>query len=540
MRDVRHWMTGALSGAAVLCLSAAAQAQAPGFHVVSDGPALEVRFRGVPLKSVRADDNQSALSLDFNQPVDPAIFDALAQQLPQWIGMAYTSYDNGVIRATRPVTFLTRQETDGFSLRLQPRTAAAPVNPAPMQPAPMASQQMAPQQMAQGPVMAPYPAPPQQPYPQQPYPQQPGFPPQPQGMPPQPPIPFAPYETYGAARNYYGLRYAERRADPVWEQAYTRAAMRSDSDAGFGVEIKSFKNNDRILASRAHVKVALGSGIALLGSITDVDSDAAVVRTPTGTFAADKRNVLTGSAGVSLEMGPDTELTLEGLLGNGTSGGRIGLYGGDPDGFLSTTLVYHQPLLGTAEAIRNKARKDELGLAVARRLGWGLWGSLAGRYTNYGTGTLKNAVQTAAWDGNLRWDIDLGGLSTGLSYSGQGEYRLDYKTLTGTAPSPYVPLSIRNMETHAITSGLTSGALWDGLWFNLYGGYVYDRYAKTGGGLYGLSIRYTPVPGLDLELGARRTNVSMTQGLSGGETSAGLSMTLGFGGAPRASQFRLW
>lgn len=537
MRDVRQWMTGALSGAAVLCLSAQAQAQGPGFQVVSDGPALEVRFRGVPLKSVRADDNQSALSLDFNQPVDPAIFDALARQLPQWIGMAYTSYDNGVIRATRPVTFLTRQETDGFSLRLQPRAAAAPA-PAPMQPAPTAPQPMA---MAQGPVMAPYPAPPPQaPYPQQAYPQQPGFPPQPPQGGPQPPIPFAPYETYVAARNYYGLRYAERRADPAWEQAYTRAAMRSDSDAAFGTEIKSFKNNDRILTSRARVKVALGSGIALLGSISDVDAEAAVVRTPTGTFAADKRNLLTGSAGVALEIGPDTEVTLEGLLGNGTTGGRIGLYGGDPDGFLSTTLVYHQPLLGTAEAIRNKGRKDELALGGARRLGWGLWGSLAGRYTNYGTGTTKNAVQTAGWDGNLRWDYDLGGISTGLSYSGQGEYRLDYKTLTGTAPSPYVPLSIRNMETHAVTTGISSGALLDGLWFNLYGGYVYDRYAKTSGGLYGLSIRYTPVPGLDLELGARRNNVSMTQGLSGGETSAGLSLTLGFGGAPRASQFGLW
>lgn len=398
MRDVRQWMAGALSGAAVLCLSAQAQAQGPGFQVVSDGPALEIRFRGVPLKSVRADDNQSALSLDFNQPVDPAIFDALARQLPQWIGMAYTSYDNGVIRATRPVTFLTRQETDGFSLRLQPRTAAAPA-PATMQPAPTVQQQ--PMTMAQGPVMAPYPGPPQ-PYPQQPYPPQPGLPPQPQGA-PQPPIPFAPYETYVAARNYYGLRYAERRADPAWERAYTRAAMRSDSDAAFGTEIKSFKNNDRILTSRARVKVALGSGIALLGSITDVDSKAAVVRTPTGTFAADKRNVLTGSAGVSLEMGPDTEMTLEGLLGNGTTGGRIGLYGGDPDGFLSTTLVYHQPLLGAAEAIRNKGRRDELGLA-----------------------------------------------------------------------------------------------------------------------------------------GARRSNVSMIQGVNGGETSAGLSLTLGFGGAPRASQFSLW
>lgn len=138
-------------------------------------------------------------------------------------------------------------------------------------------------------------------------------------------------------------------------------------------------------------------------------------------------------------------------------------------------------------------------------------------------------MQTAGWDGNLRWDYDMGGLSAGLSYDGQGEYRLDYTTLTGAVPSPFLPLSIRKMETQALTTSLSSGALWDGLWFDVYGGYVYDRHAKTGGGLYGFSIRYSTVPGLDFELGARRSNVSRTQGLTCGETSAGLSMTLGFG-----------
>ncbi len=58
--------------------------------------------------------------------------------------------------------------------------------------------------------MAPYPQPPALPpgYPP------PGYPPQPQARPP-PPVPFAPYETFGAACNYYGLRLAKRRADPT-------------------------------------------------------------------------------------------------------------------------------------------------------------------------------------------------------------------------------------------------------------------------------------------------------------------------------------
>lgn len=512
-------MAGALTGAAMLCLSAPAQAQGPGFQIVSDGPALELRFHGMPLRSVRADDTQNALSLDFNLPVDPAVFDSLARQLPQWVSMAYTSYDNGVIRATRPVTFLTRQETDGFSLRLQPREGAAPMQQA----------QAAPQPL------------PGQPYPQPMPPPQPGYPPQ-AGYPPGPvaeqPIPFAPYETYGAARNYYGLRYAVRRADPLWTRAYARAAAQGASDGGIGVEYKSFKNDDRLITARASARVEIGGGLALLGSITDVDSDSVRVRTATGALAADRRNVLTGSAGLGFALGGDTELALEGLIGNGTAGARLSGFSGTPDGFFSASLVYHQPLLDTAEALLNKARKDAISVAIANRLAWGLWGSLEARYANYGTSAFRNAVQTAGWDANLRWDYDLGGVMAGLSYDGMGEYRLAYTTQTGAAPTPYVPLSIRNMEVHSATMALSS-QMFDGFWFNLYGGYAYDRYSSNGG-IYGLSVRYTPLPGLDFELGARRSNVSLTQGMNGGETSAGLSMTLGFGGPPRASRLSLW
>ena len=83
MQGLKQFAAGALTSAALLCPPGIALAQGPGFQVVLDGQALELRFRGIPLKSVRADDNQNALSLDFNQPVDPAIFDNLARQLPQ-------------------------------------------------------------------------------------------------------------------------------------------------------------------------------------------------------------------------------------------------------------------------------------------------------------------------------------------------------------------------------------------------------------------------------------------------------------------------
>jgi hypothetical protein len=88
------------------------------------------------------------------------------------------------------------------------------------------------------------------------------------------------------------------------------------------------------------------------------------------------------------------------------------------------------------------------------------------------------------------------------------------------------------METHAITGSLSSLLWGDTLWLDLYGGYVNDRYASDGG-IYGGAIRYRPAPGVDIALGARHSNVSLIEGETGAETSAGLSFTLGFEGPSR-------
>lgn len=125
---------------AVLSVPLQAQAQAPSFTyqvIGQDETGLELRFTGLPLRSVRADDSQNALSMDFQMPVNAAIFEKLPQDLPQWIAMAYASFDNGVIRATRPVTFLTRREPGGFSLRIVARgPVIAPPAPPPTSPPP--------------------------------------------------------------------------------------------------------------------------------------------------------------------------------------------------------------------------------------------------------------------------------------------------------------------------------------------------------------------------------------------------------------------
>jgi hypothetical protein len=125
---------------AALMTGLQAQAPAPAFTyrvVGQDENGLELRFNGLPLRSVRADDNQNALSMDFQAPVNAVLFEQLSRDLPQWIAMAYASFDNGVIRAARPVTFLTRREPDGFSLRIVARgPVAEPPEPPPLPPPP--------------------------------------------------------------------------------------------------------------------------------------------------------------------------------------------------------------------------------------------------------------------------------------------------------------------------------------------------------------------------------------------------------------------
>jgi hypothetical protein len=202
-----------------------AQAQGPMYQVISNDPnGLEVRFRGMPIRGVHADDNQNALSIDFAQPVDGAAFDRLSGDLPQWISMAYANFDNGVIRSNRPVTFLTRNEPDGFSLRIVPRGGPPPQGPQP---------QMPPQQMAQAAPPPNYPPP--GPYSQQ----QQIYPAPAPYVPPQ--AAYAGFHTYGEyaqLRAYEAQELALRRGDPMWQLAYARAAMR----AGSGIGIRNETN----------------------------------------------------------------------------------------------------------------------------------------------------------------------------------------------------------------------------------------------------------------------------------------------------------
>jgi hypothetical protein len=491
---------------------APAAAQAPIYQVVSNDPnGLEVRFHGLPLRGVHADDNQNALSIDFQQPVDGTVFDRLSGDLPQWISMAYANFDNGVIRSPRPVTFLTRNEPDGFSLRIVPR------GPPPQQFAQaQAGPPPPPMRGGYGPQQQLYPAP-------APY------------VPPQ--AAYAGFHTYGEyaqLRAYEAQELAIRRGDPMWQLAYGRAAMQSESGLGLHNETNWYHGGDLMIATDLDAKLSFAPGIALVGDAKWTDVTGKNVRLAGGTFADTSKDLVTGAAGFAFELGRDSELKLEALEGNHVTGGKLGLYSGTPTGFGYVDVNFHQPYVDTPTAVDNRADTDNASLGFTGQLGYGLWASAAGHYTRYGVHGDAEVARTAGWDANLRWNADTwGGLLAGISYDGHGEYRSNYDTRAGTAPTPFVPLGIRDMENHAVTFNLSS-TIWEGFWFAAYAGWVVDRYASDGL-LAGLDLHYTPAPGVDLALGVRQSAVSYTQGESGNQLTAGLNLTVGMGAPPQPS-----
>jgi hypothetical protein len=499
---------------AALMAGAPAQGQGFGYQVISNDPnGLEIRFHGVPLRAVHADDNQNALSIDFQQPVDGAMFDHLQGDAPQWISMAYANFDNGVIRSPRPVTFLTRAEADGFSLRIVPRGA----------PPPMMAQNLPPPPM-RGSTYGDYPVQ-QQLYP----------PPPPQGAPPPPAYTgFHTYTDYAGLRNYEAGELAVRRADPMWLTAYGRAAMQADSGISLSNEWNWYHGGDRMVSADLAGKLSFAPGVALVGDAKYTNVRGNNVRLAGGGIANTATDLVTGAGGFAFELGHDSELRLEASEGNNITGGRATLYSGTPTGFGYLTVEYHAPDLDTPTAVNNRADTDSAVLGVAGELLDGLWGHASGHYARYGVHGDADVARTAGWDAGLRWQANVwDGLLAGIAYDGHGDYRTANASFAGAAPTPFVPLGIRAMENHAVTLNLSS-TFGNGLWFSGYAGWVTDRYASDGL-LAGLDLHYMPAPGVDIALGVRQSAVSYTQGETGRQTTAGLNMTLGMGDPPQPS-----
>jgi len=500
----------------------------PAYQIVRNDPnVLEIRFHGVGIRGVHADDSQNAVAIDFQQPVDGAMFDRLMAEAPLWISLSTCNFENGVIRGARPVTFLTRAEADGFSLRLVPRAGAA-LTQSPMVQSPMAQSPMPQSPMVQAAPPLPPPPPMRGGYTEQ------------RVWPPQEPVPpatAAGFHTpgeYAALRAYEAQELAIRRGDPMWQLAYGRAAMASDSDLNLRNETSWYHGGDRMIATDLDAKFSFMPGMAFVGDAKWTNVHGVNTRLANGNLANTSGNIVTGAAGFAFELGRDSELKLQALGGNDVIGGGLKFYSGAPDSFAFVNVNYHQPYVDTPTAVNFRSDTDNATVGYTQMLLPGVWGSLAGHYTRYGVHGDADVARTAGWDASLRWDMPVwNGLLAGISYDGHGEYVTNNDLSTGTVPTPFVPLGIRDMENHAVALNL-SGFLGEGFWFAGYAGWVVDRYASNGL-LAGIDLHYMPEPGMDLALGIRQSAVSYIQGERGSQLSAGLNLTLGMGAPPQPS-----
>lgn len=482
--------------AALLCLDGAARAQdAPpagddgGLTILSRGPDAEFRVRGVSLKSVRADDAQNTVAFDFNGPVSDAAFARLQAELPDWVEMAYAGYDNAIIRAKRPVTFQTRAESDGFSLRMVPRDGGATAPPSSLRGADDAG--------------AP-PAPP----------------------PPQPASPRQSGRDWHEVPTYFARASAERPFDVSIRGFYDAVQNGGGGVVTIAGDWRHAKG-ETLITSDARADIDMWSGVHLLADVHDVVVNAKAVRQPNLAITPYNHNDVSGALGVAIPF-DDATVTAEVLYGRGGLGGRLGVTEGAEDWRIGLRAAYREPYTDTAEAVSLRGSRDYSAVYASGQIFDGLWGTLEGRGTRYEVKGDENAAQTAAFHAGLRYDID--GWPVSLTYDADGEYVVGRHYYNGAAPTPFVPLSIANREVHQF-GGAFSERWNEQLWFDLYGGYAIDRYS-TRGAYGGAALRLTPVPGFDIALNGRYSTVSEREGEPGNVLTAGLTLSYALGDAP--------
>ena len=484
-------LRAAVVALAFLCASGGACAQdqpaadGSALTILSRGPNAEFRIRGVSLKSARADDAQNTIAFDFNGPVSDEAFARLQDELPDWIEMAYAGYDNAIIRAKRPVTFMTKAESDGFSLRLMARDGASGAPPAPLRGSDDAG-----------------------------------------APPPRPPRANA--HEWKMVQTYFARAAAERPFDAMIRGGYD-ALRNGGSDIVTVTGDWRHAKGTTLMASNAHADVEIWSGVRLLADVHDVVVNTKSVRQPNLLFAPLNRNDLSYALGTAIPI-DGAVATVEALYGRAGVGGRLGLSGTFEDWRVGMLAAYHEPYMDTAEAVSLRGERDYSALFAAGQIFDGLWLSAEGRATRYGVHTDVDVAHTAGFHAGLRYDLD--GWPFSLTYDVDGEYVLGAHHYAGAPPTPFVPLSIRTREVHQF-GGAFSDKWDDGFWFDLYGGYAIDRYSNDGP-YGGLALRFTPGPGFDIALNGRYSTVSERQGEQGNVLSAGLTLTYAWGddGAP--------
>jgi hypothetical protein len=475
-----------LAAAALALVFARAQSEVPSgpsVTVVSQSPDAELEFHGLSLKSVRADDAQNAVSLDFDGPIDGRVFDELQQTLPGWVAMSYAGYDSAIIRASRPVTFLTRPEGDGFSLRMVPRqaTASNAVLRGAIADAAPANASL---------VLRP---------------------------------PHRSDQHWSETRLTYLLALAQHPDDLNLRRGYDLAQKRS------GIDMQAWggwreNRGQTIYDGHASASVQVAGPVAVTGHFDDAYGHAQSVRHLDGTFGRLDKNAMSGGLGVAYNYPNGSRATAQITYAKPGVGAQLSVDVADPSEHFATRGVYREAYTDTAEAIADDAARDYGEIDAAGRLFDGLWANGELRLTRYGVHGDANVAHTIGFAGGLSYLFpSYEGVTAGASWTMDGEYTLGVHRYAGLPPTPFIPLSIRTREVHDFTGTLSSRVL-DDVWVDAYGGYAIDRYGSDGA-LFGGALRLSLFPNFDILIGAQHTQVAARQGVEGPETSAQLTLT---------------
>ena len=466
----------------------------PTVTVVSSSPQAELMFHGLSLKSARASDSENEIALDFDAPLQGNVFDALQQTLPDWIAMAYAGYDFAVIRARRPVSFLARRESDGFSLSFLPR----PASPAAAPPDATIRGDVADARAQRRLAMM--------------------------GLGAQ--VTGRSSPAWRAARNRYATALAERPDDVVLRAGYDLASPRDELTAKVEAGWRADHDHSTVYRGRAEFAVplyqAVGDAIGLEAHADSAYAHAASVRRLNGTFTALDRGTVSGGVGGTYFSDNGAVVKAEALYGGPGAGALLSVDWESPFQRIGARGAYHQTDLDTAEAVANDAARDFSEVDAAGEILDGLWASADLRATRYGVHGDADLARTAGFTASLAYAVPVyDQVEAGLRYVADGEYTLAAHRYAGVAPSPFIPLSIRTREVHTMTGALDTQVLGD-VWLDAYGGYAIDRYANRGA-VYGGAVRFALFPDFDILVSAQHTEVADRQGEKGPETSAELT-----------------
>ena len=479
-----------LAAAALALLFARAQSampSAPSVTVISQSPGAELQVHGLALKSVRADDLQNAVSLDFDGPIDGRVFDELQQTLPGWVSMSYSGYDSAFIRASRPVSFLTRPEGDGFSLRMVPREASASAT--------------ASNAMLRGPIIGASAGAP---------------------LVLHPPHHGDPH--WSETRLTYLLGLAQHPDDLALRRGYDltqkRGAIAMQVSGGW----RENHGGSTIYDGHASASAEVAGPVAVTGHFDDAYGHAASVRRLDGTFTGLNKNAMSGGLGVAYDYPNGSRAAAEVTYAKPGVGVQLSVDIEDPVEHFATRGIYREAYTDTAEAIADDAARDYGEIDASGRLYDGLWASGELRLTRYGVHGDANVAHTIGFSGGLSYLFpQYEGVTAGAHWTMDGEYTLGVHRYAGLPPTPFIPLAIRTREVHDFTGSLSSRVL-DDVWLDAYGGYTIDRYGSDGA-LYGGALRWSLFPDFDILIVAQHTQVASRQGVTGPETSAQLTLT---------------